>query len=231
MNGVLNANNLFSLLGMLSVIIFALIIALTIFKRTDKKRMLKVGAFILIILELIKIGYIFYTYGTLDKGYLPFDFSGIILIAISIVAFNRGRLSNYLKPFAYAFGLIISLASLILLPNTAAILSTDWSNINNFLPMWNYIFYGMILTFVLYLRLSLEYIPKKKDIIKAIITTIIFICLVQLINLGLNTDFMGLNLGTGNLFKSILETNGFWPYLGVQTGIVLILYFIIFMFL
>ena len=141
----------------------------------------------------------------------PFHICSMGLYAYLIIGSKRpGKLAEWVKPFAYAVLLIVSMI-IIIIPASSGILGspTDWSLVfDNLLPYQSWLYHGCLPFISLYMVLSGFYRPKWSDIYKGATVLAIVAIGAQILNYtfeGSNADYMTLRYGNGNPFAFLLH--------------------------
>jgi len=208
---VFGPKHLVGTLAILILIVISLILALKYKK--NPKTTLKISASLLIVLELWKYMYVMRQSGSLPSYMFPLQLCSFSLYAMPIIAFGNGRISQFVKPFGYAIGLLSGLLVLAL-PTTVLGNADFWIPYeNDILPYISFLYHGNMIFFSLYLVFSKQYVPKIKDGIVAYGCLAVVAFVAGLVNLYLLTDFMFLRTGNGNPIQFILTNHGYVPYL------------------
>jgi uncharacterized membrane protein YwaF len=173
-------------------------------------------------MELVKYMLLINRDGYLKDKYFPLQFCSLFLYVFPIISLNEGKLSEFLKPFAYAGGMLASLLALSIPINIIGHLDIGWLDPRNRLYTLSFLYHGWILFCSLYMVLSGFYVPKKNDLWRALLIVTVTAFIAQLINSHLGTDFMLLNKATGNPLGFIIKDFGYWYYIIVQFILMLV---------
>ena len=186
-------------------VVFGLLFVLR--KGNNPTRVLKVSALFIIALEVIKYLYVAHEQGALPEYMFPLNLCSYSLYAMPLVAFGSNKTRHWFMPFAYAVGM---LASLIVFIYPATVLGTQtfWFPYEgDFLPYHSFAYHGVMLFFSLYLITSKTYVPRFRDVFRALLVLIIASTFSGLVNLYLKTDFMFLYRGNGNPLQFLIATH------------------------
>ena len=155
----------------------------------------------------------------------PFHICSMGLYAYLIVGSKHpGKLSEWVKPFAYAVLMLVT-SLILIIPASSGILGSreDWSfTFENLLPYQSFLYHGCLLFVSLYMVLSGFYRPKWSDIPKGIAVLFVVAAFAQGLNYSLDgsgADFMTLRYGNGNPFAFLLQGEVPILYHLVLTGI------------
>ena len=226
--GNFGTKHLSGLAWLFSLIVIALVVLLVIRKKFNKgenydRAVVRYTAYFMWAWEIIKtirmVNFADYgPIGTYPLWMAPFHICSMGLYAFLIVGSKKGgKLSEFVKPFAFAVMLIVT-SILLVIPDSAGILGSrpDWSwTFDNILPYQSFLYHGTLVFVPLYMVLSGFYKPQWKDIPKAIIVLCIVAAGAQILNFtfeGSGADFMTLRYGNGNPFQFILQGPNPWLY-------------------
>ena len=141
----------------------------------------------------------------------PFHICSMGLYAYLIIGAKRpGKLSEWVKPFAYAVLMLVT-SIILTIPASSGILgpTEDWKfTFDNILPFQSFLYHGSLLFVALYMALSGFYRPKWSDIYRAIAVLLVTAAFAQGLNYGFEgsgADFMTLRYGNGNPFAFLLQ--------------------------
>ena len=141
----------------------------------------------------------------------PFHICSMGLYAYLIIGAKRpGKLSEWVKPFAYAVLMLVT-SIILTIPASSGILepTEDWKfTFDNILPFQSFLYHGSLLFVALYMAFSGFYRPKWSDIYRAITVLLVTAAFAQGLNYGFEgsgADFMTLRYGNGNPFAFLLQ--------------------------
>ncbi|MGD9901045.1 MAG: hypothetical protein AB7S44_00720 [Spirochaetales bacterium] len=229
--GDFGVKHLTGLAWLFGLIITLLIVTLVIRKKYHKgenydRNVVKYAAIFIWIWEFIKTIYIFNSaayggVGDYTAYMLPFHICSMALYAYVIIGFSKGKLSNFIKPFAFATMLLVT-SIILTIPDSSGILGgeANWSFIDaNILPYQSFLYHGTLVFVPLYMVFSGFYNPKISDIWKATITLLVTATFAFTLNKVLGvTDFMMLEYGNGNPFQYLVSSN-YLLYLAILAGV------------
>ncbi|MDD4184349.1 MAG: YwaF family protein [Candidatus Izemoplasmatales bacterium] len=215
--GNFGPKHLTGLLWLFSLIFFLLILLLMIKKKGnygtkyDRKVILFASLFIWG-LEVIKTIYIFRSddfsgNGNYPAFMMPFHICSMALYAFPILASNHQKFRDFVKPFAFAVMLLMT-SIILAIPASSGIMGSEpnWHfTYINILPFQSFLYHGTLVFVPLYMVLSGFYRPRISDVWKAFVVLIVVAVFAFALNKALGTtDFMTLEYGNGNPFKSLL---------------------------
>ena len=155
----------------------------------------------------------------------PFHICSMGLYAYLIIGAKRpGKLSEWVKPFAYAVLMLVT-SIILTIPASSGILepTEDWKfTFDNILPFQSFLYHGSLLFVALYMAFSGFYRPKWRDIYRAITVLLVTAAFAQGLNYGFEgsgADFMTLRYGNGNPFAFLLQGDTPILYYIVLVGI------------
>lgn len=141
----------------------------------------------------------------------PFHICSMGLYAYLIIGAKRpGKLSEWVKPFAYSVLMLVT-SIILIIPASSGIMgpTEDWYfTFDNLLPYQSFLYHGSLLFVSLYMVLSGFYRPKWSDIYRAIAVLFVLAVFSQGLNYafaGSGADFMTLRYGNGNPFAFLLQ--------------------------
>ncbi|HOW37821.1 MAG TPA: YwaF family protein [Candidatus Izemoplasmatales bacterium] len=231
--GNFGTKHLTGLLWVFSTIAVVLTVLLWIKKKYHKgegfdRKVIAGAALFIWAWEIVKTIYIFNStdYGPVGHytAYmLPFHICSMGLYAFWILGFRPGKVADFIKPFAFAIMLLVTMIILII-PDSSGILGdeyvADWSwQIKNILPYQSFSYHGTLVFVPLYMVLSGYYRPKIADFWKSEVTLLVVAVIAFVLNKLLHvTDFMMLEFGWGNPFAYLIEDQ-YGLYLLLLAGI------------
>ena len=140
----------------------------------------------------------------------PFHICSMGLYAYLIISSKRrGKLAEWVDPFAYAM-LMVATSIILTISASSGILgpTEDWSFcFDNILPYQSWLYHGSLLFVSLYMVLSGFYSPKWRDIYKAAAVLFVAAAFSATLNFafeGSGADFMMLRYGNGNPLAFLL---------------------------
>ena len=221
MNPDFGPKHLTGLAWLLTLIVMALVVLLTVRKKRNlgesfDKKVIRYACCFMWAWELVKTVRMinFPDYGPV--GYYPlwmapFHFCSMGLYAYPVISARQtGKLAQWVKPFAYAV-LLIGTTIILVIPGSAGLLGSaeDWSFcFDNILPYQTWLYHGSLLFVSLYMVLSGFYRPRWKDIYRAAAVLGVTAAGAQALNYildGSGADFMTLRYGNGNPFAYLLD--------------------------
>lgn len=208
-----------------------LIIILTVLsKKIEKKiglrKLLKIGALVLIGLELTKYTY-YYMGDRLGISAFPIQFCSLMLYAYPVIAFGKGKIANFVLPFAFVGGLTAGLLALILPTNILGSPEIGWLNPKNFDYTLSFVYHAFMIYYSLYLVISGLYKAKLKDALNIVVIACVFATIAGVMNKIFDMDYMMLNKGNGDPFQFLIQNYGHVPYVAVHVGLLIVLSFLI----
>lgn len=197
----------------LITIAILLIFLLKVLKISNHRKVLKITATFLILLELTKYTEYIISHGSFPEMYIPMQLCSFSLYLMPLVAFTKPEISKKFMPIAYSIGL---LAGIIVLIYPATVLGGEYSWFplkNNIVPIISFFYHGTMIFFSLYLVLSKLYRPSFDEYPKVLISLLFFAGLAIITNLIFQTDMMFLNTASGSPLQFILTDYGRIPYM------------------
>jgi hypothetical protein len=221
MNPDFGIKHITGLAWLLSLIVTALIVLITIKKKKGygekfDRAVIRYTCYFMWAWEIIKtirmINYPDYgPVGYYPLWMAPFHICSMGLYAYPIVGSKRaGKLAEWVTPFAYAVLMIVT-SIILIIPGSAQLLGTvdNWSFcFDNLLPYQTWLYHGSLLFVSLYMAFSGFYRPRWSDIDKGATVLAVAAAFAQSLNFileGSNSDFMTLRYGRGNPFVFLLE--------------------------
>ncbi len=194
----------------LIIVVTLVIIGLWLLEKYQprKERILIIFAVLFLVLESIKIVFLWVKTGNYPQNHLPFHLCSLPLYMYPLIAFVKSeKVKQFIYPAAYATVLIGGFIALLYPVNIIG--ETDnWALVkDNFLPYLSFVFHGLMILAPIYLLRSGLYkitFPKLRE---AYIVSVIFMVMAIIVNTILDQDFMLLNYGNGSPFQFIIEIN------------------------
>ena len=193
-------------------------------KKISVRTILKIGALLLIAMEAVKLTYYFIDDGFSNWQHMfPIQFCSLMLYCYPVLAFSKGKLSEFIKPFAYVCGTMAGLLALILPTNILGDTTIGWLQKGNFYPLISFIYHGFMVFYSIFLLTSGFYRPKMKHILNNVIIGTVFAAIAQGLNVWWDRDYMMLNKGIGNPLLFILTDYGRIAYYAAHLVLMIVL--------
>jgi uncharacterized membrane protein YwaF len=218
--GNFGPKHLLGLLWLFSLICVLLVFLLTLKKKmnfgyTYDQKVIRWASLFMWGWEVVKTIYIFRSdaysgVGNYPSFMMPFHICSMALYVFPLVALNNRKLADFVKPFAFAVMLIMTMI-ILTIPDSSGIMGNEanWNfTYENILPYQSFLYHGTLVFVPLYMVLSGFYRPQIRDIGKALLVLLIVAAFAFSLNKALGTtDFMTLEFGNGNPFQWLLREN------------------------
>ncbi len=168
---------------------------------------LRAGAGVLVVLELIWYGYLLRRPFPVWPGILPLHLCDVVVWLTALSCFTRWQ---PVRELAYYYGLA---------GTTLALLMPDVQGLRVSYPVIQFfVSHGLVVTLLLILVLSREFAPGRGSLIRAIVVLHIYAALLGGFNAAFGTNYMYLCSRPGG--ESILDMMGEWPWYLVGADII-----------